>query len=121
MAPLTSMIRIHNLKDNMKLVGSYDFPQDSPLRRYQPQPQSSAMIRLTHLLLSFTESTGWTFLVPVSRPTHLRNCFASFCHKSHEVHLKKFEKYPCTELQLNSLGLKDEGLHMPATLRISSF
>ena len=44
MTPLTSMIRIHDLKDNMKLVGSYDFPEESPLRRYQPQPQSSAMI-----------------------------------------------------------------------------
>ena len=44
MTPLTSMIRVHDLKDNMKLVGSYDFPEESPLRRYQPQPQSSAMI-----------------------------------------------------------------------------
>ena len=37
--------------------------------------------------------------------------------------LKKFEKYSCTELQLNSLGLKEEGLHLhtPATLGISSF
>ena len=30
---LTSMIRAHDLNDNMKLIGSYDFPQDSPFRR----------------------------------------------------------------------------------------
>ena len=31
---LTSMIRVHDLKDNMKLVGRYDFPQESSQRRY---------------------------------------------------------------------------------------
>ena len=31
---LSSMIRVHNLKDNMKLVGSFDFPADSNQRRY---------------------------------------------------------------------------------------
>ena len=34
LTPLTSMIRIHDLKDNMELVGSYDFPENSTLRRY---------------------------------------------------------------------------------------
>ena len=30
----TSMIRVHDLNDNMKLVGSYDFPEQSSTRRY---------------------------------------------------------------------------------------
>ena len=29
----TSMIRVHDLDDNLKLVGSYDFPEKSPQRR----------------------------------------------------------------------------------------
>ena len=31
---LTSMIRVHDLKDNMKLVGRYDFPQEGQKRRH---------------------------------------------------------------------------------------
>ena len=31
---LTSMIRVHDLNNHMALVGSYDFPEDSPQRRY---------------------------------------------------------------------------------------
>ena len=42
--PLTSMIRIHDLKDQMKLVGSYDFPQESRLRRSQQKPHPSGMV-----------------------------------------------------------------------------
>jgi len=30
----TSMIRVHDLNDNMKLVGSYDFPEQSSTRRF---------------------------------------------------------------------------------------
>jgi hypothetical protein len=35
---LKSMIRVHDLSNEkrMKLVGSYDFPDASPLRRYVP-------------------------------------------------------------------------------------
>ena len=29
----TSMIRVHDLDDNLKLVGSYDFPEKSPEKR----------------------------------------------------------------------------------------
>ena len=42
--PLISMIRIHDLKDHMKLVGSYDFPQESRLRRSQQKPYPSGIV-----------------------------------------------------------------------------
>ena len=43
--PPTSMIRIHDLKDDMKLVGSYDFPAErSQLQRTYPPPQPNGMV-----------------------------------------------------------------------------
>ncbi len=41
-AVFTSMIRVHDLTDNMKLVGSYDFPLDQERRRHMKADQGNS-------------------------------------------------------------------------------